>query len=91
MKIIQNRTRKSESGSESEDGEINEENCFEMENPQMSQKNGYRPINTNPDHELNLHTDGETPRGENENKYLATKYLPLEDLTKNAYTRIDTE
>ena len=63
LKIIQNRTRKSESESESEEGEIDEESDFEMENPDTSERNGYKPINTNPEDELKLHTDGEMPTG----------------------------
>ena len=44
-----------------------------MENPETSERNGYKPINTNPEDELKLHTDGERPTGENENKYLETE------------------
>ena len=73
LKIIQNRTHKSESESESEEGEIDEESDFEMENPDTSERNGYKPINTNPEDELRLHTDGEMPTGENENKFLETE------------------
>ena len=77
MKIIQNRTHKYESESESEDGEIDEESDFEMENPDTSERNGYKPINTNPEDELRLHTDGEMPTGENENKFLETEKSPV--------------
>ena len=70
LKIIQNRKDKSESESESEEGEIDEESDFEMENPDTSERNGYKPICTNPEDELKLHTDGEMPTGEKENKYL---------------------
>ena len=73
MKIIQNRTHKSELESESEEGEIDEESDFEIENPDTSERNGYKPINTNPEDELRLHTDGEMPTGENENKFLKTE------------------
>ena len=77
LKIIQNRTRKSESESESEEGEIDEESNFEMENPDTSERNGYKPINTNPEDELKLHTDGEMPTGENKNNYVETENLPV--------------
>ena len=40
LKIIQNRTRKSESESESEEGEIDEESDFEMDNSDTSERNG---------------------------------------------------
>ena len=40
LKIIENRTRKSEPESESEEGEIDEESDFEMENPDTSGRNG---------------------------------------------------
>ena len=73
LKIIQNRTHKYESESESEEGEIDEESDFEMENPDTSERNGYKPINTNPEDELRLHTDGDMPTGENENKFLETE------------------
>ena len=77
LKIMQNRTRKSESESESEEGEIYEESDLEMENPDTSERNRYKPICTNPDDELKLHTDGEMPTGENENKYLETENIAV--------------
>ena len=77
LKIIQNRKHKSESESESEEGEIDEESDFEMENPDTSERNGYKPICTNPDDELKLHTDGEMPTGEKENKYLETENVAV--------------
>ena len=77
MKIIQNRTRKSESESESEEGEIDEESHFQMENPDTSERNGFKPISTNPDDELKLHTDGEMPTSENETKYSETENLAV--------------
>ena len=77
LKVIQTRTRKSESESESEEGEIDEESDFEMENPDTSERNGYKPIDTNPEDELTLLTDGEMPTGEKENKYLETKKPPV--------------
>ena len=46
---------------------------FEMENTDTSEKNGYEPISKNREDELNLHTDGEIPTGENENYYLTTE------------------
>ena len=73
LKIIQNRTRKSESKSESEEGENDKESDFEMENPDTSERNGYKPNNTNPEDELKLHADGEMPTRENKNKYLETE------------------
>ena len=35
-----------------------------MENPETSERNGYKPIDTNPEDELKLQTDGEIPTGE---------------------------
>ena len=62
---------KSESESESEKGEIAEESDFEMENldrrKERVQANQHKPQD-----ELKLHTDGEMPTGENENKYSQT-------------------
>ena len=58
-----------------------------MGNPDTYERNGYKPINTNPIDELNLH-EGEMPTGENENRYEKPK--TLEDLTENACNRIDT-
>ena len=77
MKIIQNRTRKSESESESEEGEIDKESDFKMENPDTFERNGFEPISTSPVDEQKLHTDGKMPTGENENKYLETENLDL--------------
>ena len=48
-----------------------------MENPDTSERNGYKPIDTNPEDELKLHTDGEMPTGEKENKYLETEKSPV--------------
>ena len=77
LKIIQNRTRKPDSESESEEGEIDEKSDFEVENPDTSERNGYKLICTIPDNELKLHTDGEMPTGENENKCLETKNIAV--------------
>ena len=77
LKIIQNRTRKSESESESEEGETDEESDFELENPDTSERNGYKPISTNPEDESKLHTDDEMPSSENKNKYVETENLPV--------------
>ena len=52
LKIFQNRTRKSESESESDKGEKYEESDFEIENPDTSERDGYKPITTNPGYEL---------------------------------------
>ena len=74
MKIIQNRTRKSESESESEEGDFDEESKIEMENPDSSEKNGYKPVSTKTiEDDLNLHTEGEKPTGEKENEYFTTE------------------
>ena len=48
-----------------------------MENPDTSERNGYTPINTNPEDELKLHTDGEMPTGEIKNNYVETENLPV--------------
>ena len=48
-----------------------------MENPDISKRNGYRPINTNPEDELKLNTDSEMPTGENKNNYVETENLPV--------------
>ena len=88
MKIIQNRTRKSESESESEEGEIDEESDLEMDNPETSERNGYTPISTNPDDELKLHTDGEMPTGENENKDLEFENLAVRRSNRNCMQQI---
>ena len=77
LKITQNRKHKSESESESEEGEIDQESDFEMENPDTSERNWYKPICTNPDDELKLHTDGEMPTGEKESKYLETENIAV--------------
>ena len=69
--------RQSKSESESEEGKIDEESDFEMENPDTSERNGYKPICTNSDDELKLHTDGEMPTDENENKYLETENIAV--------------
>ena len=69
LKIIQNRTGNSDNESESEEGEINDhdESDSEMENPDTSERNGYKLITTNPEDELKLHTDSEVHTGENKN------------------------
>ena len=41
------------------------------------ERNGYKPICTNPDHELKLHTAREMSTGENENKYLETENIAV--------------
>ena len=51
----------------------NRGNDLEMENPDTSERNGYKPISSNPEDELKLHTEGEMPTGENENKSLETE------------------
>ena len=50
-KFIQNRTRKFESELESEEGETDDESDFEMEILDTSERNGNKPINTNPEDE----------------------------------------
>ena len=62
MKIIPN--KKLYSDSESEEGEIVDEDS-DFENPDTSERNGrYQPITTSPEDELNLQTDGEMNTGE---------------------------
>ena len=62
IKTVQN--KKTESDSESEEGEIEDEES-DFENHDTSERNGcYRPITTSPEDELNLHTDGELNTGE---------------------------
>ena len=63
-----------------------------MENPDTSERNGYKPINTNPEDELKLHTDGEMPTVENKNNYVETENLPVRRSNRltNACNRIDT-
>ena len=70
LKLIQNRTRKSDTESEIEEGEIGDQNesDFEMENSDTSERNGYKPITTKHKDELYLHTDGEMHTGEKKNK-----------------------
>ena len=48
-----------------------------MKNPDTSERKGYKPISTNPEDELKLHTDGKMPTGKNENNYLETKNLAV--------------
>ena len=54
-----------------------------MDDPDTSKKNVYKPINTNSEEELNLHTDGEIPTGESENKYFTTKNVPVRGSNRN--------
>ena len=61
-----------------------------MENPDTSERNGYKPINTNPEDELKLHTDGEKPTGEKENKYLETEKSPVRRSNRKCMNRICT-
>ena len=71
LKFIPNpRTR---SDSESEEGEIDEDQS-DFENHDTSEKDGcYRPITTSPEDELNLHTDGELNTGETKFKINTTE------------------
>ena len=48
-----------------------------MEISDTSERNGYKHIDTNPEDKLKLHTDGEMPTGEKENKYLETEKSPV--------------
>ena len=58
--------QRTESDSESEEGEIEDEES-DFENHDTSEKNGkYKPVTTSPEDELNLHTDGEINPGENQ-------------------------
>ena len=61
--------------SESEEEEIEDEDeCdFDMDNPDTSKRNRYKPIATNPEDELNFHTDAEIHTGENKNEKLITE------------------
>ena len=59
-----------------------------MANPDTPKRNGYKPINTNPEDELKLHTDGEMPPGENENKYLQTEKSSIRRSKRNVCNRI---
>ena len=62
LKIVQN--KRTESDSESEEGEIEDEES-DFENQGTYERDGcYRPITTSPEDELNLHTDGELNTGE---------------------------
>ena len=87
LKIVQN--KKTESDSESEEGEI-EDGKSDFKNHDTSQRNGcYRPITTSPEDELNLHTDGELNTGEikTENKITEKK---LDGQIGNVNNRTDT-
>ena len=57
LKVLQNRIRKTETASDSENGKIEDqdESDFEMEDQDTSETNGYKRIMTNPEDELNLH------------------------------------
>ena len=62
LKIVQN--KRTESDSESEEGEI-EDVESDFENHDTSERDGcYRLITTSPEDELNFHTDGELNTGE---------------------------
>ena len=93
MKIIQNCTGKSRSGSESEEGEIEDQDGsdLELKKTGIPEKDGYKPIHTSSDDELNLHTDAEIPTGESKNEDLIIPYTErfwrlkkrlFQDLTK---------
>ena len=62
LQVVQN--QRSQSDSESEEGEIDDEKS-DFENHNSSEKDGrYRPITKSPEDELILHTDGEINPGE---------------------------
>ena len=75
LQLIQNRTKKSDTESESEEGEIGDqdESDSAIENPGTSERSGYNPATTNPENELKLHTVGEMHTGENKNKKLISE------------------
>ena len=56
--------KKTETYTESEEGEIEDEEC-DFENHDTSERHGNRPFTTSLEDELNLHTDGELITGEN--------------------------
>ena len=71
LKIVQK--QRTESDSESEEGEIEDEES-DFENHDTSEKDGkYKPVTTSPEDELNLHTDGEINPGENQVNYKTTE------------------
>ena len=62
LKIVPN--QRTESDSESEEGEIDDDES-DFENHDTSEKDGcYRPVTTSPEDELNLHNDCEINTGE---------------------------
>ena len=75
LRVIRNRTRKSDTESEIDEEEIGDrdESDSEMEIPDVSERNGYELITTNPDDELKLHSDGELHTSQNKNKKLITE------------------
>ena len=71
LKIVQN--QRTGSNSESEDGEIEDEES-NFENHDTSEKDGrYKPITTSSEDELNLHTDGEINTGEKQSSNKTTE------------------
>ena len=57
-------SQRTETDTESEEGEIDDDES-DFENHDTSEKDGvYRPVTTSPEDELNLHTDGELNTGE---------------------------
>ena len=65
--------KKTESDSESEEGEIEGEES-DFENHDTSERNGcHRPITTSPEDELNLHMDGELNTGEIKTENIITE------------------
>ena len=62
LKFVQN--KRTELDSESEEGEIEDEES-DFENHDTSERDGcYRPVTTSPEDEINLHTDGQLNTGE---------------------------
>ena len=71
LKYVQN--QRTESVSESEEGEIDDEES-DFENHGTSEKDGrYRPITASPKEEINLHTDGEINPGEKQTNIKITE------------------
>ena len=85
LKNVQN--KKTETDTESEEGEI-EDKESDFDNHDTSERDGYRPITTSPEDELNLHTDGELLTGENKENITITK--KLDGRTGKVNNRTDT-
>ena len=87
LKIMQN--KKTKIDTEGEEGEVEDEEG-DFENHGTSEKDGYRPITTSPEDELNLYTDGELITGENKESIITTGNKNLDSQTGKVKNRIDT-